>query len=150
MIVDALTNMNRYLFCPGDLRVALAYLAKRDLRSLPDGRSDIPGSGAFLTLQARWTVRPSEEPFEVHRRFVDVHIPLEGDEWIGYAPVTEESHLGPYDAESDRSVFCGRGNFFRAVPGLFFIFFPQDGHKACITMEARGIVRKIVVKVPAP
>jgi YhcH/YjgK/YiaL family protein len=149
MIVDARTNMNRYLFLPGDLGTALAYLAERDLRSLPDGRSDIPGSGAFLTLQDRRTVRPSEEPFEVHRMFVDVHILLEGEEWIGYAPVTEGTPLGPYDAESDRSVFTGRGSFFRATPGLFFVFFPQDGHKTCIAMETRGMVRKIVVKVPA-
>lgn len=146
MLLDALSNLDRYGFLKGSLGHARSFLLTRDLRAFPEGRTNILGDDVYLLVQRRDTKRSSEEPFEVHRRYVDIHIPLEGEEWLGYAPVTEGTQLSRYDENADRATFWESGIYLRAVPGMFYVFFPQDGHKTCITMEARTAVRKIVVK----
>ena len=65
---------------------------------------------------------------------------------IGAAPEADLEPLSDYSPEKDCRTYSGDGVFFPGGPDRFFIFFPWDAHKGCITMGAGGRVRKIVVK----
>ena len=146
MITDTLDRLGAYYCLGGSLGRALEFLASRPLDALPEGRTDIDGDDAFLLVQSRETRPSSEEPFETHRKYADIHITLEGEEWMGYAPEADLEPLSGYSSEKDCRTYSGDGVFFRGGPDRFFLFFPWDGHKGCITMGAGGRVRKIVVK----
>ena len=55
--------------------------------------------------------------------------------------------MSPYNAEKDITFFEGLAETYITVkPGMFAIFFPQDGHAPGITPEG---VKKVIVKVKA-
>ena len=47
------------------------------------------GRGLFVVLQQVTTMVPEDTFFEAHRANLDVHVPLEGAESIGYAPLDD-------------------------------------------------------------
>ena len=55
--------------------------------------------------------------------------------------------IAAYNAEKDITFFEGLAETYITVkPGMFAIFFPQDGHAPGITLEG---VKKVIVKVKA-
>ena len=96
MITDTLDRLGAYYCLGGSLGKALEYLASRPLESFPEGWTDIDGDEAFLLVQSRETRPSSEEPFETHRKYADIHITLEGEEWMGYAPEADLEPLSDY------------------------------------------------------
>ena len=78
----------------------------------------------------------------------DLQIPLSGTEIMGYTAAKDCIPAdAPYNAEKDITFFEGLAETYITVkPGMFAIFFPQDGHAPGITPEG---VKKVIVKVKA-
>lgn len=146
MIADSFDRLSTYFPLGGNVGKALEFLAFHPLDSLSEGKTVLSSGDVFLLVQRREACFSSEEPFEAHRLYVDIHITLEGDEWLGYSPVKNLTPLSPYDPREDCETFSGDGVFFQGGPDRFFLFFPWDGHKACISRGKGGEIRKIVVK----
>ena len=85
---------------------------------------------------------------ETHKDYIDIQIPLSGTEIMGYTAAQDCLPVdAPYNAEKDITFFEGLAEDYIAVkPGMFAIFFPQDGHAPGITPDG---VKKIIVKVKA-
>ena len=79
---------------------------------------------------------------------IDIQIPLSGTEIMGYTAAKDCIPAdAPYNAEKDITFFEGLAETYITVkPGMFAIFFPQDGHAPGITPEG---VKKVIVKVKA-
>lgn len=90
--------------------------------------------------------KPAE--LETHKDYIDIQIPLSGTEIMGYTAAQDCLPVdAPYNAEKDITFFEGLAEDYIAVkPGMFAIFFPQDGHAPGITPDG---VKKIIVKVKA-
>ncbi|WP_418820127.1 YhcH/YjgK/YiaL family protein, partial [Phocaeicola sp.] len=86
--------------------------------------------------------------FAQHKDYIDIQIPLSGTEIMGYTAAQDCLPVdAPYNAEKDITFFEGLAEDYIAVkPGMFAIFFPQDGHAPGITPDG---VKKIIVKVKA-
>ena len=85
---------------------------------------------------------------ETHKDFIDIQIPVSGLEIMGYTPAAELP-AATYNAEKDITLWEeGRlaDSYVNARPGMFAIFFPQDGHAPGITPDG---VKKVIVKVKA-
>ena len=66
---------------------------------------------------------------------------------MGYTPATALPE-GEYNEEKDITKFAiPSDSYIDIKPGMFAIFFPQDGHAPCISSEEE--IKKIVVKVLA-
>ena len=89
-----------------------------------------------------------EVKLETHREYIDIQIPLSGTEVMGYTAAEDCIPANaPYNAEKDITFFEGLADIYLAVkPGMFTIFFPQDGHAPGISPEG---VKKVIVKVKA-
>jgi len=53
----------------------------------------------------------------------------------------------PYDASKDIANYSGDGDFYIAMPGTFFLFFPTDAHRPAITTNGNKPDKKIVIKI---
>ena len=83
-----------------------------------------------------------------HKAYMGDKLPLSDTEVIGCTAAPNCLPVdAPYNAEKDITFFEGLAEDYIAVkPGMFAIFFPQDGHAPGITPDG---VKKIIVKVKA-
>jgi YhcH/YjgK/YiaL family protein len=72
---------------------------------------------------------------------------ITGEEKIGVADITKLTITMPFDASKDLMNYSGDGNFYTAVPGTFFLFFPSDAHRPGITTSSNKPDKKIVIKI---
>ena len=73
---------------------AVAFLQRRDLKSLPNGRYELDGEDAYAMVQ-EVLLKPwgSGRP-EVHHEYFDIQLPLSGEETIGvgrFDPATRKA-----------------------------------------------------------
>ena len=89
MIVAPLAQADRYVAAHPLLAAALDFLRTADWAALPDGRHDLQGDRLFVIL-ARSEGRGREaSPLEFHRRYIDVQYVIEGQDSIGWLPLSE-------------------------------------------------------------
>ena len=102
MIVDTLANAARYAgMHPGFAR-AFQFLATTDLAALPPGRHDIDGDRLFVLIDHKDGRGEDGARLEAHRRYIDIQYTFEGDELIGWMPLTRcTSPDGPFDETKD-------------------------------------------------
>ena len=80
---------------------------------------------------------------------IDLQIPLTAAETYGYADVTQADKAG-FDATQDIGFLpsVAPAGYVTCQPGMFAIFFPQDGHAPMITDD--GVVfKKAIFKIKA-
>ena len=135
---------------PGEnFELALAFLKRADLCSLPDGWYDL-GEGVRASVQ-RYETSPAEDlSFETHERFYDVQYVVEGQEYMGVASRDGLKVKTPYDADNDVTFYEDPDLPGQVLlrKGEYIILAPEDAHKPrCATGEPAPVV-KIVVKVP--
>ena len=146
MILDSLENIGLYKAVNPYFAKAIEFMMNNDLDSLPLGRNEIFGDQVYANV---FEVKPKskeEARIEVHRRYIDIQVPVTGDEVMGYTPLYElpaTEFVGSDDAGLYPAGFAAR-DYFNVKKGEFVIFFPQDGHAPAITPVA---VKKIVIKV---
>ena len=93
-------------------------------------------------------MQPAEErPLEVHRRYIDVQIPLTASETVGWKPLAALTTAAtkPFDAARDIAFYRERAQAYLPVhPGQFYIMFPEDAHAPII---GNGKIRKAIGKL---
>lgn len=149
MIVDKASRMEAYRgLCEG-LDKAFSFLASDVAPLLAEGRHEIDGGALFAIISTSQTIPKDAEPYEVHRNYLDVHMVLEGEEWMGYAPRETLHEVRAYDPKEDCALLEGDGSWIRVTPGMFVVFGPNDAHQPSVALKEPNRVRKIVVKVKA-
>jgi YhcH/YjgK/YiaL family protein len=148
MIIDTLDNLGKYQGINPLFADVVEFLKKNDLNVMEDGKYPIKGKDLFLNLTTAKGKAPDEAEVETHVKMIDIQMPLDGPETYGYTPLCnlpEEE----YNAEKDVTMYPGlmAESFIDCQPGMFAIFFPQDGHAPCITMAPE--IRKAIFKVKA-
>ena len=152
MILGTIHNYSRYEELGKGVQLALKYLAEHEneLENLSAGKYEINGDNVNFSVMEFEAAKPEEKFFETHDEHIDIHVTLKGNEWYGYAPAEKMTSEKSHNAEKDNRHFydkCEDGLFFKAMPGHFLIFMPEDAHKAAFTMGEQGPVKKLVVKV---
>ena len=77
---------------------------------------------------------------------VDIQYTIEGEEEIGWMPLTSCSRpIGSFDSAKDIIFYDDRPATWLSVPaGHFAIFFPEDAHAP---LAGRGLLKKAIVKI---
>ena len=147
MILGTIQYPSRYGGLGSRVRAGLTYLTEHDLSALPLGRHAIDGDDVFLDVQENRTRPLADALFEAHRRYLDVHVTLSGEEWFGYALTSSLQEVEPYSSERDVALYSGEGVYLQAPPGHFILFMPEDAHKPNVYFKQAGLIRKLVLKV---
>lgn len=148
MIHDHIDNLHLYLpLHPGLARVE-EFLHEKNLDSLEPGTIELGGRVSCIVAEYE-TVADEECVIECHRRFVDVHVALQGVEGMGVAPVCLCLHAGEYAEENDYQLLHGELSLLALRPGTFAVFFPGDAHSPKRSPAHIGAkVRKLIFKLP--
>ncbi|MBQ5888025.1 MAG: YhcH/YjgK/YiaL family protein [Bacteroidaceae bacterium] len=146
MVLDLIENLKSYEALNPHFSKVVDFLEKNNLADLPLGRNEICGDTVYANVMEA-PVKSQEEAFiEVHRRYIDIQIPVSSDELMGYTPLTELPQTD-YNADSDAAIYpvgMPARDYFNVHKGEFVIFFPQDGHAPAITAVP---LKKVVFKV---
>lgn len=112
------------------------------------GKTELKGKDLLVNIAQTKPKTKEEAKLETHNEFIDIQIPLSGTEVMGYTAAKDCVPAdAPYNVEKDITFFEGLAETYVAVkPGMFAIFFPQDGHAPGITPDG---VKKVIVKVKA-
>ncbi len=145
MILDYLNRVDTYQdVCP-NLVEAIKF--SQTLKDAEVGRYEFGDS--FVLVQEMETKHASEKDFELHRKYLDVHIVLEGEELLGYEDIANLEPKEEFNTEKDMQMLNGDGQYVTIKPGMFCVVFPHDAHKPGCCVSTPGKLRKFVVKVPA-
>ena len=148
MILDILTNRQRYGGMHPGIGRALDYLANTDFTVLEDGRQEIDGDEIYALLMTYSSEPESARSFEAHRKYIDVQFILAGRETIYWVPTEELAATGEYSDEKDIVFLSGEARAaLQLTPGSFALFYPEDAHKPNCAWDTPERVRKVVVKV---
>lgn len=148
MVIDRLENIEKYASLNPLFAQAIEFLQSRDLNTLEVGKIELQGKDLFVNVAQTKPKAKEEAKLETHVDYIDIQIPLSGTEVMGYTAAKDCIPADAlYNAEKDITFFEGLAESYIAVkPGMFAIFFPQDGHAPGITPDG---VKKIIVKVKA-
>ena len=127
---------------------ALAFMRRPDASRLPCGRYEIDGSNCWATISSA-SLKPFSEDnrYEVHREFIDIHVPITGSETIGVA-TPDPKVFESFNVEKDCVLFNAKGDLWTLDPGEFAIFFPERGaHAPGLSADGPRTIRKLVIKV---
>lgn len=80
---------------------------------------------------------------------IDIQFIVSGVEKMSWLPIDKLSLAENDLAKSDKALYKDStiGQDFIVHEGQFVIFYPEDGHKACIAVDEATLVKKIVLKV---
>ena len=146
MVLDTIEHFEKYVSLNPNFGKVLEFIQNSNLKELPLGRNEISDDSVFANVVEAKPKGREDAQIEIHRKYIDVHIPLSGDEIIGYTPLEELPYAEFVEADDAAlypTVLAAR-DYFNVKKGEFAIFFPQDGHAPAITETA---LKKIIVKV---
>jgi len=155
MIVTDLQHATEQIALTPVLRKAIDFLRHGRWQGLPEGRFEIEGDYVWGLVQSYETLASPPERLEAHRKHIDIHFIVSGEETIAWIPV---EHLAPdefYDQARDvwwgtvASDLLDHVNRVRLRAGQLAVFFPSEGH---LPRQAGSMppatVKKILLKVP--
>lgn len=146
MIIDKLENLKNYAMLNPLFPKVVEFLQQNDLNALEPGKHEIEGKDLFVNIQMAKGHTPAEAVIETHNKMIDIQIPLSDIETFGY---TQRDQLpeAEYNAEKDITKIpdLPADSYITCMPGMFVIFFPQDGHAPCITDSPE--IKKAIFKV---
>lgn len=148
MVIDRLENIEKYVSLNHLFAQAIDFLKKNDLNALEVGKTELIEEELIVNVAQTKPKTKEEAKLETHIEFIDIQVPLSGTETMGYTPAKDCIPANaPYNAEKDITFFEGLAESYIDIkPGMFAIFFPQDGHAPGITPDG---VKKVIIKVKA-
>ena len=102
-----------------------------------------------ISVIAKSDALPDGSPkcFEAHRRDIDIHYVVRGEERFGFAHVDTLVPLGDYNEEKDYQFFTGRADYVTLRTGDFCVTFPEDAHIPCLPAGTEETVKKVILKI---
>lgn len=149
MIYDTLNNIAFYKGLSPDIYEGLKFLRQVNPGIAVGTYQLTPNVKAIVSEYT--TKEVNENGYEAHRKNIDIQYLLKGKEKISCLPVEELSESKPYSEETDAAFFNAVSDHGPSTldlhPVYFTIFFPQDGHMPCLSINEPEKVKKVVVKV---
>lgn len=151
MIITTLDTLARYRGLSPDLDTAFDWLESGAWKDLPVGKHTIDGTRVFALAQAYETKAEEDARYEAHRKYLDIQMLVEGEEYILAAPTASLEVTVPYSEEKECLLLADpatKPQRIVLVPGVLAILYPEDAHKPSLrTGNGPSPARKVVMKV---
>lgn len=147
MIFGNIENLNEYSFLEAKVAKCFAYAKEHDLKNFEKGSHTIDGERFFVNIVEYETTTPENRFWEAHKKYLDVHLMLNGEEQIDLnflqnmdvKAFVEKDDFVPMDGEKNSSVILRNGDFL--------ICYPQDGHRTAVRVQESQKIKKAIFKV---
>lgn len=147
MVLAHIDDCERYLSLHPLFRKLFDYVRSHDLANVPAERITLEGERLYINVADATLKAPEEQVLEVHRRYLDVHFPLSGNEIMGWSPLGQlkTKSTSPFNESEDYAVYAEPAQTYLTIhPGEFAIVWPEDAHAPII---GEGKLRKLIAKV---
>ena len=131
-----------------NLDLALEHITPEFLAALRDNqRVELKGDLVYCTRFTYETIPQEESFFEAHRRYLDIHIMVEGEERVD---MNRPEDLNLTNAQEGNDFYAYQGESWHSTvlkPGEFLVVFPGDAHRIKVQVDGPKTVSKAVFKV---
>lgn len=147
MIIDRLENADLYYDSVPGLERFMQFFNDNDLEAFPPCKIRLDGDDLFINVQDIELRKEENCPLEAHRDYIDIQVPLSGEEKMGWRSLTDcEKETQEYDEGKDMELYKDEStNLFTVPVGHFAVFFPTDAHRPGIG-EVGKKHRKLIAK----
>lgn len=136
---------------PDRWKKAWDYLYNTDFSQLAPGRYEIDGGNVYALVTEGPLKASSENRWESHRHYADIHYIISGKEEIGAGALGNAQPVVPYDTAKDIAFYHVAGKFYPSDGSQYFVFFPQrDAHQPGVNAGNAipgEVVKRLVIKV---
>lgn len=147
MIFGNIQNMREYSFLDTGLLECFAYARTHNLAELEPGSYEIDGKRLFVNIVEYTTTTPENRIWEAHRKYLDLHLMLNGTEQIDLnfiSNMEQKDYVAnddflPLEGEKNSSVILKSGDFL--------ICYPNDGHRTAVAVGTPEKVKKAIFKL---
>lgn len=147
MIFGNIRQEAAYGFLPEDLKEFFVYAASHELAGYEKGSHPIDGERFFVNIVEYETTLPENRFWEAHRKYLDVHLMLDGQEQIDLNFIQNMDQKEFVDAD-DFLPMDGRPNCHVVLTkDDFLICYPDDGHRTAVQVEKPERIKKAIFKV---
>lgn len=127
---------------------AFRFLKTADLKNMPLGKQELEGVHLFVSVDDYTTKNKNKTRYESHKKYIDIQYVIEGEELMGLTTLDKVEVTEPYNEEKDITFYSFEGgNYIKATPENFVVFFPEDVHRPVMKVNENSRVKKIVVKI---
>ncbi|WP_410208690.1 YhcH/YjgK/YiaL family protein [Fusobacterium sp.] len=152
MIYGEIKELNNYRGLSKAFDTAIDYILAGKYRDGKIGKNIVDGDTVYFNCPDSPKTKDEKDGFfEAHKKYIDIHIVIEGDENIGYFPASKAKVSKEYDAAGDCEILDGKAEtFIHLNNGRFLALFPGEPHMALIKHgEHPGVIKKVIFKILA-
>jgi YhcH/YjgK/YiaL family protein len=146
MILSSLAQSDRYALLHPLFSRVFDYIRDTNLYALPPGRYNLAGDELIAIVEQVSGRTKAMAQLETHRRYIDIQLILEGDETMGWKPLTDcYNPVAEYSIDRDIRFFLDApASWIPVPPDHFCIFFPEDAHAPLV---GTGPIHKVIFKI---
>ena len=152
MFYGHVADISRPSLLPATLRLLIEKTLATIKREGTTGKHLLDGDNAFFILAEETTEPASARRPEIHARYLDVQILLEGEELMGFHPRLAKDKPDEDKLATQDLAFFNQlegEQFLVMAPGDFVVFWPDDAHRPLCAVTQPAKIRKVVIKVDA-
>lgn len=147
MIFGNINQKAAYGFLPEALKECFEYAGTHALAVCEKGSHPIDGERLFVNIVEYETTTPENRFWEAHRKYLDVHLLLDGQEQIDLNFI-ENMEQKEFVDKDDFLPMEGPANSHVILrPGDFLICYPEDGHRTAVAVDGPESIKKAIFKV---
>ena len=150
MIIDKLDNAELYENIHPGFKLVVDWMRNVATPDMAEGKYEIEG-GEGLCHAYKWdkvSRAYDETDMEVHTKYIDFHLVLEGEEYLGYAPLREGKE--PIDYVPEHDIVHYKDDSSQCIhlkQGDIYLVWPHEEHKSYCHFDKPYNVKKIVGKL---
>lgn len=147
MIFGNVENLEEYSFLDQAIKECFEYAKKNDLMAFENKSHEIDGDRIFVNIVEYETKDEDQRFWEAHKKYLDIHLMLDGEEEIGLNflknmtvnDYVDEDDFLSMDGDKNSSVVLSKGDFL--------VCFPNDCHMTAIKVGDSQKMKKAIFKV---
>ncbi|MEG1131271.1 MAG: YhcH/YjgK/YiaL family protein [Romboutsia sp.] len=147
MIFGSINHEKTYANIDKDLLTCFEYAKKNKLVDFEKGSYQIDGDNIFVNIVEYETCEKEERFWEAHKKYIDIHLMLEGIERIDVGFIEslqqkeyqEKDDFLPLEGEASGCVNLSKGDFL--------VCYPEDAHMTAIKVNEKKKIKKAIFKV---
>ncbi|MGL5797602.1 MAG: YhcH/YjgK/YiaL family protein [Cetobacterium sp.] len=149
MIFGQLNELKFYKGISTGLDLAIETIENKSYKNGIEGKNEIDGDNVFFNLQSCKTKTLENCFFETHKKYIDIHVVIEGEEGIGYSLKDSLKDCTEYNEETDFKVVEGKEEYrLNMTQNNFVIVFPDEPHMPLIAKDnIVADLKKVVFKI---
>lgn len=128
------------------IRQALDFIYSGKIDTLPVGHHDLIDD-IYVNVMEYETKEPEGLLFEAHRKYIDIHYIISGEESIEIADVNSIAETKPYDDAADSVLGHASGYRVNLSEKSCCVLMPEEAHLPGLVFNEVAKVKKAVIKL---